>query len=118
MVTSEVRDGVQWDNGCCALKLVKLAAGTFDAEHVLELPSWTTIASSSPPAGYAGKNADGLWLALSQQRQQQPPESHRSVRVFPGSDKPVRSGTPHTPIAADAHQHIGRNDTCGKKYLC
>lgn len=67
MVTS-VRDGAQWDGSCCALKLVKLAAGDFDAElalgstHLDEQPSWR-IASSSPIASENNKSTSGVLSA-------------------------------------------------------
>lgn len=60
-----VRDRArQWDGSCCALKLVKLAAGDFDPQHLrvlggihLEQPSWA-IPGSSPTAS-ENKAVDG-----------------------------------------------------------
>lgn len=70
-----VGDGAQWDGSCCALKLIKLAAGDFDSEHVLgsnhpaEQPSWT-IAGSSPTASESNHSANGIFSA----------DTNRSVR--------------------------------------
>lgn len=65
LMAPSARDGAQWDGSCCALKLVKLAAGDFDAEHALgsthydEQPSWR-IAGSSPTASENNKSANGV----------------------------------------------------------
>lgn len=80
-------DDTRWDHSCCALKLVKLAAGTFEAEQVLGIaaadqeqsqPSWT-ISGSPPTASDNGRSISALLLA----RIQHPiVESRRSVRAF------------------------------------
>lgn len=62
LMVPSVRDGAHWDGSCCALKLVKLAAGNFDTEHHHEQPSWT-IAGSSPTASENNKSTDGLLSA-------------------------------------------------------
>lgn len=79
--------GPSWDHSCCALKLVKLAAGVFDAEHVLgeaatdqeqSQPSWT-IAGTSPTANEENRTMKDMSLPC----QQQPPsDSKRSVRRY------------------------------------
>ncbi|CAN0566152.1 unnamed protein product, partial [Ectocarpus sp. 12 AP-2014] len=74
MVPSVV-DGAPWDHGCCALKLVKLAAGSFefDGAGADQQPSWTAVCSSTA-TGERNVTVNGLPLA----GQQQPGDSDRS----------------------------------------
>ncbi|CAM9713559.1 unnamed protein product [Ectocarpus fasciculatus] len=74
MVPSVV-DGAPWDHGCCALKLVKLAAGSFefDGAGADQQPSWTAVCSSTA-TGERNVTTNGLPLA----GQQQPGDGDRS----------------------------------------
>lgn len=76
LMVPSVVDFAPWDHGCCALKLVKLAAGSFEFDGAVadQQPSWTAVCSSTA-TGERNVTTNGLPLA----GQLQPGDSDRSV---------------------------------------